>query len=44
MAALTALEGDNAGVTRKVLLTNARYWMQQERLAEVTDLMVRFPR
>jgi hypothetical protein len=27
-----------------VLLTNARYWVQQERLAEVTDLMVRFPR
>jgi pimeloyl-ACP methyl ester carboxylesterase len=32
------------GLTRKVLLPNAGHWVQQERPAEVTELMLHFLR
>jgi hypothetical protein len=44
MAAFTTLEETMPELTKKVLLTNVGHWVQQERPAEVTDLMVRFLR
>jgi pimeloyl-ACP methyl ester carboxylesterase len=43
-AAFNALEQTMPGLTRKVLLPNAGHWVQQERPAEVTDLMLDFLR
>ena len=42
--AFNALEETMPGLTKKVLLPSTGHWVQQERPAEVTDLMLDFLR